>query len=309
MIDDQILNGVDIKMPQVDEYHDITYTQVPQGTNIRELKMSLLIPRTSQLKPAVLYFPGGGFTAANYHKFIQLRLALANKGMVVAAAEYRVIPDQFPAIMHDAKRALQYLYKNAELFGIDTSKIAVLGDSAGGYLSQFMGTTSDSKDVLPHGVTQAETKVAAVVSMYGISDLMRIGDGIDGTEAFHAGPTSPEAILVNGVSFGTDLSAGIQENPEKAREASPIDYIHPGLPPFLLMHGDKDVVVSCKQAEYMATALRDRGNEVKQVLVHGAGHGTPEWFQPTMIDFITDWLCEKLDWKDKVKLNISTQTL
>jgi acetyl esterase/lipase len=298
---------VKITDPQIDEHSDVTYSQVIDNVNIRELKMSVLVPRTTQKKPAVLYFPGGGFTKADYHKFIQLRLALAKAGMVVASAEYRVIPDQFPSLVHDAKHALKYLYDNAELYGIDTSEIAVLGDSAGGYLSQFIGTTSGSQDMLPEDMLVDDTVVSAVVSLYGFSDLLRIGDGIDGAKDFHAGTTSPEALLVNGISFGTDLSASICDNPERAREASPISYVKEKLPPFLLMHGDHDVVVSQKQADYMSEALEEKGNEVVHAIVSGAGHGTAEWNQPDIIDYIVNWLIDKLNWQNKAQLQSKSE--
>ncbi|AKP66257.1 alpha/beta hydrolase [Companilactobacillus ginsenosidimutans] len=299
--------NVEMSVPQIDEHQDVTYSQVNLGIDVRDLKMSILVPRTKQKKPAVLYFPGGGFTKANYHKFIQLRSKLAEVGMVVAAAEYRVIPDQFPSLVLDAKNALKYLYDNADLYNIDTTRIAVLGDSAGGYLSQFLGATSESSDLLPTRMNVDQTKVKAVVSLYGFSDLLRIGDGIDGAEDFHAGTTSPEALLVNGISFGTDLSASICDNPERAREASPLSYVKEGLPPFLLMHGDKDVIVSQKQADYMAAALDEKGNSVVHAVVHGAGHGTSEWYQPQIADYIIDWLEKQLDWQGQGSLESQSE--
>ena len=52
--------------------------------------MTVMTPRTKARKPAVVYFPGGGFTSADHEKFIEMRHALARAGFVVAAAEYRV---------------------------------------------------------------------------------------------------------------------------------------------------------------------------------------------------------------------------
>jgi hypothetical protein len=66
--------------------------------------MSLLVPRNNDLKPAIVYFPGGGFMTANHDKYIAMRMALANAGYVVAAAEYRVIPDKFPRHWLTGKR-------------------------------------------------------------------------------------------------------------------------------------------------------------------------------------------------------------
>jgi acetyl esterase/lipase len=83
---------------QTDLFSNVIYSQVKDGVAIRQLRMSLLVPRNNDLKPAIVYFPGGGFMTANHDKYIAMRMALANAGYVVAAAEYRVIPDKFPAI-------------------------------------------------------------------------------------------------------------------------------------------------------------------------------------------------------------------
>jgi acetyl esterase/lipase len=92
---------------QVDLFSNIIYSQVKDGIVIRQLKMSLLVPRNNDLKPAIVYFPGGGFMTANHDKYIAMRMALANAGYVVAAAEYRVIPDKFPAPVVDGKTAVR----------------------------------------------------------------------------------------------------------------------------------------------------------------------------------------------------------
>ncbi len=65
--------------------------------------MTLLVPRTSDPKPAILYVPGGGFTSAAHRKFIEMRLALAQAGFVVAAAEYRVVPMSFRLHLRTAR--------------------------------------------------------------------------------------------------------------------------------------------------------------------------------------------------------------
>lgn len=57
--------------------------------------MTVLVPGNTDLKPAIIYFPGGGFTSADYEKYSEMRTALAEAGFVVATAEYRVVPDKF----------------------------------------------------------------------------------------------------------------------------------------------------------------------------------------------------------------------
>ncbi|WP_261807004.1 alpha/beta hydrolase [Lapidilactobacillus luobeiensis] len=286
-----VLPAVPLTVPIVDETRDITYKNATDS-HYRDLKMSLLIPRIPGPKPAVLYFPGGGFVEAEAHKLLQLRLALAQRGMVVAAAEYRVIPDKFPALVQDGKSALLFLRQHAAEFGIDPLRIAVLGDSAGGYLAQFLGTTSESTLFIADAAMAAQTRVTATVSLYGISDLRNIGAGLDAP--FHEAATATEALLVNGVSLGSDQTHPINTVPELAAKASPITYVQAGLAPFLLMHGSADGFVSPVQSQQMATALQEKGVPADYVTLTNAGHGSADWYQPTTISYIVDWLAAKL---------------
>lgn len=72
-------------------------------------------------------------------------MALANAGFVVASAEYRTVPDTFPAPVVDGKAAVRYLREHAAEYGIDPKRIGVLGDSAGGYLAQMVALTGGEK--------------------------------------------------------------------------------------------------------------------------------------------------------------------
>lgn len=74
-----------------------------------------------------------------------MRMALAKAGFVVAACEYRTVPNKFPALLQDGKAAIRFLREHAKEFGIDPERIGVLGDSAGGYVSQMVGATNGEK--------------------------------------------------------------------------------------------------------------------------------------------------------------------
>ena len=52
---------------RIDALNDIVYSQVKSTVAVRQLHMSLLVPRNGDLKPAIIYFPGGGFTSAAWN--------------------------------------------------------------------------------------------------------------------------------------------------------------------------------------------------------------------------------------------------
>lgn len=256
------------------------------------LKLSLLLPQTDAIKPVILYYPGGGFTEANYRKYIQIKVALAEAGYAVASVEYSVIPEAFPAGLMDAKAAVAYLRANAETYHLNPEKIGVFGQSAGGYMAQFVGVTSGSSAFLPAGMQPEAVAVQAVLSLFGVSDLLKMGE--DFRSMTYGEPTSNEAVWVNGLSLSHSTNTALADEPKKALAASPIHYVRPGLPPFLLMHGDADQTVSFAQTDEMVQALKTAHVPVDQVTVKGAGHGTPEWIQPAVISVMVDWFLKHL---------------
>ena len=286
---------VEITEGQIDVISNIIYSQVTLRNANRPLKMTLLVPRTQEAKPAIVYYPGGGFTSANHEKFIEMRMALAKAGFVVAAAEYRTVPDRYPALINDAKAAVRYLRAHARKFGIDPQRIGVIGDSAGGYVAQMMGTTNGENQFDTGDFTEVSSDVQAAVTIYGISNLMNIGEGYpEAIQEVHKSPAVTEALLIHGPAFADFAGESILSDPQKALEASPIGHIKQGMPPFLIMHGSADKLVSPIQSEQLYRALTEKGNQADYIEVEGAGHGDLYWFQPAIIDTVVRWFKEHL---------------
>jgi acetyl esterase/lipase len=282
---------VDVPVVQgrIDAISGVVYSQVfERGRSVRGLKMTLFVPRTKEKKPAVLYFPGGGFTSADHEKFLEMRYALARAGYVVAACEYRAVPNKFPALLEDAKAAVRWMRAHASEFGVDADRFGLLGDSAGGYVVQMAGATNGEKNWDVGDFKEVSSDVQAVVSIYGISDLTTIGEGI-GNENVHASAAVTEALLLNGPAFKDFAGASVNADPQKAKAASPIGHVDGTEPPFLLMHGSGDKVVSPLQSKKMFEALQNKKVEAEYVLVRGAEHGDLPWYQPGVISRVVNF--------------------
>ena len=282
---------VDVPVVQgrIDAISGVVYSQVfERGRSVRGLKMTLFVPRTKEKKPAVLYFPGGGFTSADHEKFLEMRYALARAGYVVAACEYRAVPNKFPALLEDAKAAVRWMRAHASEFGVDADRIGLLGDSAGGYVVQMAGATNGEKNWDVGDFKEVSSDVQAVVSIYAISDLTTIGEGI-GNENVHASAAVTEALLLNGPAFKDFAGASVNADPQKAKAASPIGHVDGTEPPFLLMHGSGDKVVSPLQSKKMFEALQNEKVEAEYVLVRGAEHGDLPWYQPGVISRVVNF--------------------
>lgn len=280
---------VPVVQGRIDAISGVVYSQVfERGRSVRGLKMTLFVPRTKEKKPAVLYFPGGGFTSADHEKFLEMRYELARAGYAVAACEYRAVPNKFPALLEDAKAAVRWMREHASEFGVDADRIGLLGDSAGGYVVQMAGATNGEKNWDVGDFKEVSSDVQAVVSIYGISDLTTIGEGI-GNENVHASAAVTEALLLNGPAFKDFAGASVNADPQKAKAASPIGHVDGTEPPFLLMHGSGDKVVSPLQSKKMFEALQNKKVEAEYVLVRGAGHGDLPWYQPSVISRVVNF--------------------
>lgn len=280
---------VEVKHPFViDCISGVYYSQIKSTRSSRAMRMTLLIPRTKELKSAIVYVPGGGFSSAEYEKFSEMRYALARAGFVVAAVEYRVIPSVFPAPIVDAKSAIRYLREHYKEYTINPNSIGILGDSAGGYVAQMVAM---SEKLYNEGdFLSQSSEVQSAVSLYGISNLLNIGEGFSPEIlAVHRSPAVTEALLLNGVAFRDFAGASVMSDPKKALNASPMGHLEGKKPPLLLMHGDIDDLVSPIQSSQMYEALKKRNQPVEYVLVKNAQHGDIHWFQEPIISKVVQW--------------------
>ena len=115
----------------------------------------------------------------------------------------------------------------------------------------------------------------------------------DSTSA-NASPAVTEALLVHGPAFGKSPGGSILSDREKAMNASSLGHIDGSEPPFLIMHGSGDRLVSPMQSAHLAQALRKAGTDVEYVLVEGAGHGDLPWFQKPVIERVVKFFEKRL---------------
>ena len=210
--------------------------------------------------PAVLYVHGGGWEKGNASLGgVNALIAhqLNQRGMIVAAVNYRLAPqNQWPAQIEDVKCAVRYLRANAQRYGINPSAIGAWGGSAGGHLVSMLGTAGPSAGFDTGAYLQQSSSVQAVVDMFGPADLT-------------AGGWGPYATSVVQQVFG--VTPG-QDNGVLAK-ASPVTYIQPNDPPFLIFHGVDDAVVPPSQSQELAARLQAAGDSATLVMVQNAGHG------------------------------------
>ena len=126
--------------------------------------------------PALIYFHGGGFVICNLDTHDRVCRGLANvSGCVVVSVDYRLAPEhKFPTATEDAYSATRYVAEHAGEFGIDPSRIAVGGDSAGGNLATVVAMMARDRggpalkfQLLIYPVTDFTEHVTQSESEYG----------------------------------------------------------------------------------------------------------------------------------------------
>jgi acetyl esterase/lipase len=111
------------------------------------------------VRPAMLVFPGGGYSFCSDREAEPIALAYMAEGYNAFVLRYSIKCDNaFYKALDDAEAALAYLRSHAEELNIDASKIAVVGFSAGGHLASALGTLGKDKPnalILAYAVTSA----------------------------------------------------------------------------------------------------------------------------------------------------------
>ena len=113
------------------------------GAPLADTKVPTITFYPSQQKAygaTVIIFPGGAYACCAAHEGTGYANFLNAFGMNVFVVDYRVSPARFPCQLLDARRAVRFVRANAEKFGIDKDKVAVMGSSAGGHLAAFVST-------------------------------------------------------------------------------------------------------------------------------------------------------------------------
>jgi len=232
------------------------------------IKLNLLVYRNpmdalfnregnKEVYPLIIYLQGcgWGWSEQDIFAFIPQLSEFAKSGFVVASVQYRLSSEAiFPAQLEDVKDAIHFLKTNASNYNIDPHKVGLWGDSSGAHLALLAGLEALGTEGNP-------CDVQAVVDWFGPTELLSMSKYPSLFD--HDSPRSPESKLVGGA---------IQENKSRARAASPIEYVRPGAPPILIMHGDADDVVPYEQSVEFFQALRQAGNHASMYRIKGAGH-------------------------------------
>lgn len=180
----------------------------------RSLLLDIYRPDNGQIYPAVIMVHGGGWSSGDKSMERPMAQRIAMEGYVTVPVEYRLTPEApYPAAVHDIKSAIRWVKANAAAYGIDTTKIAIEGESAGGQLAMLVAMTNQNslfEEVDAGG--QSSSIVHAAIDVDGIVDFL-----------------SPRVLNLKRKPNAADVSwlgGTFDEKPQLWKEASPIFWVN-----------------------------------------------------------------------------------
>jgi acetyl esterase/lipase len=232
------------------------------GDTLQKHMLDIYLPANAKGKlPLVIIIHGGGWLSNDKYAdigYMKKTVAeIINSGIALASIDYRFSTEAvFPAQIQDCNRAVSFLFDNAEKYGLDNKRFAVMGFSAGGHLASLLGLSKNNNvhEFFMPGTNKSFT-IKAVVDFYGPAELILFPGNDD--------EKSPESLLIGAAPI---------IRPDLAKAASPVTYVDKNDPPFLIIHGEKDELVSIKQSHLLHAWLDLAGVQNELVIVKCAPH-------------------------------------
>lgn len=221
-------------------------------------KVRIYIPAAPKPLPVVVYFHGGGFIAGDLAVAEEPSRALANDaGVIVVAVSYRLAPEHpFPAATDDTFAAMKWVAGSIGEYGGDPSRIAVMGDSAGGNLAAV--AAQRCRD-------EGGPSLSAQVLIYPV---------IDSTAELASRSEFKDGFVITAADLDYFWAHYLpnQEDAENPRATPSRAASLAGLPPALVISTEYEVARD--EAEAYAAQLARAGVRTETLRVDGLIHGT-----------------------------------
>ncbi len=199
-------------------------------------------PSATLPRPVVVWFHGGGLTGGAK----EIPGPLKNSGLVVVAANYRLLPRAtIGECIDDAAAAVAWVFREIGRFGGDPSRVFVSGHSAGGYLANMIGL--DRKWLAAHGANADD--IAALI------------------------PLSGQAVT----HYAVREMLGIAPTQATIDQWAPLFWVRADAPPLVIVSGDREMELYGRYEEtaYLWRMMRLAGHTENYLYeLDGHDHGT-----------------------------------
>lgn len=233
--------------------------------------------RQNQKRPCMLICPGGGYGGCSEREWEPIALHFLPEGFNCFVLKYSCAPHRFPTQLREVAAVMELIYSKADEWNCDTSKIAIMGFSAGGHLAAHYSTMFDCKEV--REIFPDSKAVNASVLCYPVitADFCRTHQG----------------------SF-FNLLGRAPETQEEKDYFSCDKHVDSNTPPAFLWHTAEDGAVPVVNSIMYANALIDNKVPVELHIYPHGGHGLSTCDKHT-VDDVTSVIAYNSIWLDSLK--------
>jgi acetyl esterase/lipase len=250
--------------------HNITYWEIPDDPARDDHKLDVYCPKGKTDCPVLIFWHGGAWCSGCKDKVLSIfgydniAESFAQRGIVVVVPNYRLSPAvKHPEHIRDAAHAFAWTSKHIADYGGDPDHIFVGGHSAGGHLASLLAVDPCWLNEVGRGPRH----ISGVVSVSGVYALKDIDYDVKWSWTAPKNYFKCEGeVRPLKLAFGSD--------PDVIKEASPINHVHSGLPPFLLLNGGLDYCPLKRMAKDFSSALKDAGCDVQSKTISWRTHDT-----------------------------------
>lgn len=259
---------------------DVAYATSAAG---EPLRLDLYLPEQAGA-PLLVWIHGGAWENGN--KSAMPLEPLIERGFAVASLDFSPASKaKFPGQVHEIKAGIRFLRAQANRYGYDAGRIAILGASSGGHLAAVVGTSNGEAELEGTlGDHRGESsQVHAIVSYFPATNLTTI-----------LTQSTPFGLRIREPAVTRLLGAAPADAEPLARLASPVYQVDRTDPPLLLLHGDQDPQMPINQSHELEGAYAKAGADAELIVVHGAAHGGDAFYSPENVQRVEAFLRAQL---------------
>ncbi len=239
--------------PEIDCSKEVTYKQI-DDVNLNLWIFNPPKHQSDHKTPAIVFFFGGGWNAGSPQQFVKHSEYLSARGMVAIVADYRVKSRNnvvAKKCVSDAKSAVRWIREHAAELGVDPTRIAAGGGSAGGHLAAATATLTNFDE--PGENTSVSSQPNALVLF---------------NPALILAPIDEESEDFNERMRNMEARMGA-----KPETISPYHNIRGNMPPTIIFHGTGDTTVPFRTVELFTNKMKEKGNSCTLVAYGDEPHG------------------------------------
>jgi len=231
-----------IKDPRIEILRD----QVYYSEKGMELKLDIYKPKNfKKNRPGIIQIHGGAWITGSKRQASFFLARMASKGWICYSVSHRFSPEVFfPEHLVDIKLALKWIREKANKHGLDKNFIISKGGSSGGHLATLIALTQNNPEFQP-GFEKSDTSIQGCIPLYAVYSFY---DSFDKDNLYPA-----KSKLLKMVCGGSP-----EKKTEIYKKITPANWISKNSPPFLIIHGETDTLISIEEPRKFWKELKSK---------------------------------------------------